>query len=750
MAQPAGPTTKRATRATLAARVALLISTHALPPFSYRIPEHLSQRVRVGSAVVATLSGHPRLGIVVGFEPEGERDLEVVRDVREDLSLSRDMVGVCQWVCEVSAVPLAIALRAALPPGLNIGSYRVRAPAPGWRWKSGTVVARTTLRRVLGRDGLRAAEADGRIEFAPELPQPRDVEFALVRSAADPDLSRAPRQRELFEYLKAHPGGLPVAQLLRETGANRPTLKELARRGAVTLQRRAEPTPIFETTGTDLAESRNEAQFGDRCATEGGSWLWRVPMAEHATTVAGVIHDVLTQGRRALVLAPEIEAVDRLVRSLRASLPPGYRVAAYHSGLEKQRSILYAAVREGDVDLLVGTRTAAMLPVPDLGIICVVDEPNEAHRAEPGYEGLPIHARDLALCRGRIEDCAVLCLSPTPSLRLYASPDNVQELPEVTDEHRPAVRIVDMRGAGVDLSATLVSACRRAVEDGERVGLIANRLGYATVVTCNRCGSVKNCPRCDRPLTLMEGSGSLVCGRCGYRGPMPESCEVCGSERLSATGLGVKKVREEVCTAVQVPVGIFTASERNDLDASLVVGTPQCILGEEWDTIMVVDADAVLLGSGMGTVERAFRLLYRATEAALQRVFVQTRVPEHYALQTALRRDYPAFAAAELPRLRALRYPPYAHLASVTFEGRESVIRHAVESRLRPTLDSGVEMSELVVAPGVAGAPVWRVLIRGAERASVARAATRAARVAGGPGGARNLRVRVDVDPEEV
>ncbi|HEX2728982.1 MAG TPA: hypothetical protein VHM16_04455, partial [Rubrobacteraceae bacterium] len=499
--------------------------------------------VRVGAAVIAALSGYPRLGIVVGFEPEGERDLEDVRDVREDLSLTEDAVGLCRWVCEVSAVPLATALRAALPPGLNIASYRVRKPASGWQWKPGSVVARTTLRRVLGRDGLRAAEAEGRVEFAPELPQPRDVEFAVVRSAAAPDLARAPRQRDLFEYLKPYPDGLPTSYLLRETGANRPTLKDLARRGAVTLERRAEMAPLFETTGTNLAETHDGTQGGECLAAEGGTWLWRVPTRKHPIVVARVIRGALARGRRVLVLVPEIEAADSLVHSLCDSLPPGYRVAAYHSGLGRQRGLLYGAAREGAVDVLVGTRTAAMLPLPNLGIICVVDEPNEAHRAESGYEGLPIHARDVAVCRGRIEKSAVLCLSPTPSLRLYASPDNVRELPEVTAEYRPAVKIVDMRGSGANLSATLISSCRRAIEDGERVGLIANRLGYAMVVTCNRCGSVKNCPRCDLPVALLEGSGSLVCSRCGYREQMPERCEVCGSERLSTTGLGVKRLR---------------------------------------------------------------------------------------------------------------------------------------------------------------------------------------------------------------
>jgi primosomal protein N' (replication factor Y) len=390
--------------------------------------------------------------------------------------------------------------------------------------------------------------------------------------------------------------------------------------------------------------------------------------------------------------------------------------------------------------VLVGTRTAALLPLARLGAICVVDEPNEAHRAGPGYEGLPVHARDVALERGRIEGAGILWLSPFPSLGFYA---RQRELPARQAQRWPAVRIVDVRGSGVILDSTLLDACRLSLERGERVGVVANRLGYATAVICNRCGTVRSCPTCDLPLTLHEGARLLVCGRCGSS--EPATCRRCGSDRASPTGLAAERVREEISDSLGEPVGLITAAARALEDAPVVVGTARCILEREWDAVILPDIDAVLLGSSIGAAERAFRLVYGAAEVARRLLVVQTRLPEHYALQTAVRADYPAFAEAELPRLRALGYPPFAHLASLTLEGPEDTVRRAIESRLRPALEPGVEISAPVFLAGAG--PAWRVLLRGGDRPAVARVATFAARLAAQTHG---LKARVDVDPEEV
>ncbi len=707
-------------------------------------------KVRVGSAVVAPLSGRLRLGIVVATEEAGDHAREDLRSVAEELSLTPNLVESCTRVSESAAVPLPVVLRAALPPALDTSRYRVLAPAPGWPWKTGDLVGRTTLKRALGREGLRTAEADGRILLVPTPPQRTMVEWAVAEDGAAPDLSRAPRQRELFELLRGHEGGCRTSTLLSETGANRSALRELVRRGAARLVRRREPAPIFATGGDGTVGNLGPFLRGaEPVVGRGGAWLWRMPTREQSDTVVAVARVAVEGGERALVLAPEIEVVEGLVRHLRRTLPTGRTVAPYHSGLGRDRAAVYEAARAGRVDVLVGTRTAALLPLARPGAICVVDEPNEAHRAAPGYEGLPVHVRDVALERGRIEGAGVVCLSPFPSLRLYAQETRarIRELPARKARRWPSVRIVDVRGSGAILSSTLLDACRRGVEDGGRVGVVANRLGYATAVTCNRCGAVRSCPNCDLPLTLHERAGLLVCGRCGLREKAADGCPECGSDRVSPTGLAVERVRREISGSLGEPVGLITAGERELEDAAVVVGTARCILDAEWDVMILPDADTLLLGSGIGAVERAFRLVYGAAEAARKLLLVQTRRPEHYALRAAVRGDYPAFAAAELPRLRSLGYPPFAHLASLTLEGPEDAVRRAVESRLRPALEPGIEMSAPALLAGAGGSPTWRVLLRSGERPAVARAGTLAARLAAETHG---LKARVDVDPEEV
>lgn len=712
----------------------------------------MRRKVRVGTPVVAPLSGHPRLGIVIATEAEDDNAREDLREVVEGLSLLPDLVELCEWASEAAAVPLPVVLRGALPPGLNTSRYRILEPAPDWPWKKDDHVARTALKRVLEPGQLRAAEMEGRILLAPAPPERATVEWAVAEGRSSPDLSRAPRQRRLFELLKEHRDGYPTSVLLTEAGAARSSLRELVRKGAVRLVRHPQPVPVLAAHGDGaLGELEPFLQVAKPAVRRGGAFVWRIPGREQRDAVAAVARATVEGGERTLVLAPEIEVVERLVRRLRRALPAGRTVAPYHSGLGGDRAAVYEAARAGRVDVLVGTRAAALLPLARLGTICIVDEPNEAHRAEPGYEGLPIHIRDVALERGRIEGAAVVCLSPFPSLRIYAPQTQrrarIRELPPRQAERWPHVRIVDVRGSGAFFSSTLLRACRRVVGEGGRVGIVANRLGYATAVRCNRCGAVRSCPECDLPLVLHKKAGLLLCSRCGFRETMTERCAKCGSDRVSPTGLAVERVREEISASLGEPVGLITAAERELESAPVVVGTSRSILDEEWDAVILPDADSFLLGSGIGAVERAFRLIYGAAEAARGLLLIQTRLPEHYALRAAVRGDYPAFAATELPRLRALGYPPFAHLASLTLEGPEDTVRHTVESRLRPALAPEVKISAPVLLAGAGEGSAWRVLLRSEKRSVVARAGTLVARLSAEAGG---LRARVEVDPEEV
>ncbi len=731
-------------------RVSLLVPTHALPPLSYRVPERLRKEVRVGATVVAPLSGRHRPGIVVGVEKEEDNAREEVLSVVPSLSLQPELVDICQRISDNAAVPLPAALRAALPPGIETGRYRVLEPLDDWPGEVGARATRAALKRALGPDEFCSAEAEGRIVLDLSDPQPATVEWAVVRAAANPDLSRAPRQRELYAALKESGGSFMTSALLSETNASRSVLRELVRRGAVRLVRASEPAPLLATGGDDSAQGLPFLRTARRAVESGGAFLWRTAGSEEPDAVAAIADATLREGNQTLVLAPEVRLVERLTDLLRRSLPTGHTVAAYHGGLGRDRAAVHAAARSGDVDVVVGTRTAALLGLARLGSICVVDEPNEAHRADSGHEGLPVHSRDVALERAHVEQTAVFFLSPYPSLRLYADEvrrrERIRELPVSRPVGWPAVRIVDMRGSGASLSSTLIEACRRNIEGGGKTGIILKRLGYASAVSCNHCGEIKRCPNCAAPLTLQGRSGPLLCTRCGHRekrGP----CEGCGSDRVQPTGLGVERVRDELSDILGVTVGLVTADEQDRVDAPVVVGTAPRLLDREWDVLALPDADAFLAAGGVGTVEKSFRLFYGAAEAARGLLVVQTRLPGHYALRAGVRGDYEAFAAAELPRLRAHAYPPFGHMASLTFRGAKAAVVGAVESRLRPALEPGVEMSPPVPMRSAGEGPAWRVLLRARGRSAVARTAAGAARAVARTHG---LSVRVEVDPEEV
>ncbi len=243
--------------------------------------------------------------------------------------------------------------------------------------------------------------------------------------------------------------------------------------------------------------------------------------------------------------------------------------------------------------------------------------------------------------------------------------------------------------------------------------------------------------------------GFLFCGHCGRRESAAKECLVCGSERLRETGVTVDRVRAALVDALSdTGVGLLTASVREREEAPVVVGTARCVLEREWDLVAIPDADSLLFSGGASCVEKGFRLLYGAAEACKERLLVQTCSPEHPALRAALRGDYEAFAAAELPKRRALRYPPYAYLAEITFEGSEEAVRRAVESRLRPAMGHGVELLDPVPLTGDGERPTWRALLRSRKRGLLAEVATLVTQLAAET--RSGLKARIDMDPEEV
>lgn len=757
------------------AEVCLLIKTHALPALSYRIPDTLRGGVSVGSVVVAPLSGATRPGVVIGL---GEKDAngratQYLSSVSEELSLPEALVGVCERVSEASSVALASVLRAALPPGVTTTRYRIVSARDGWKWPDGSLVGKRALKDHLGEDDFREAESEGWISPAVLAPPVPSEEWAVARDPS-PDLTRAPRQRAVFERLSSLGGEARTFDLapkdLPRNGL-RTAIRALVSRGAVSLEYREEIRAIRVSSPSERSARSDEVRSGVRETLESRSSLWRTPTERMPEVLAELARAVNGSGGSLLVLAPETAVVDEVVRGLVSDLPAGRRVATYHSRTGGDRGGVWRAARSGELDVLVGTRSASLIPLENLGAVCVVDEPNTSHRASPGHEGLQIHARDIALIRGEIETLPTLLLSPRPSLKTYASvnadvSDNarrIEEIPSLRDAGWPAIRMIDMRGTGAALSSTLLDACDDFLGSGKRVAVVGNRLGHAAVV-CGGCGGVRSCPDCDVPFILRESAardatGTLECGRCGYEEDFFPACPECGSVRHSKLRPSVERVREDLSRALDLrfPVGLVTAKKKIREDSPLVVGTAGPLLGggrERYDLVVLPDADSFLLSSWMGSTERAFAGIFSAAESAREMLLVQTRNPENHTLRSAVRGDYRAFAASEIPRLRDLGYPPYAHLVSLVFRGRRGAVLRAVESSLFPVLEPGVFASGLVPCAdsNLNSGKGFRMILRSVDRDSITRAANRAAKElsrlpAKGPG---RVRVSIEIDPEEV
>ena len=232
---------------------------------------------------------------------------EYIRDKSDGLSIPSEIAEVCSRLSASCAIPLPAVLRSAMPPGLVTDRYRVVEPEPHWPWQPGSAVGRTALKRLLGGKGLQYAETSGRIEFLAEPPAGKFVGWATLRPGASPDLSRAPRQRQIFEFLSICEGGCTVARLLKETGASRETLRSLVRRGAVNVEKRPEPPPVFTTRGGD-ARPDDFGEYGrdaGRVVDRGGAWLWRLPLEKQMVAVSAVSGAALEGGEQALVLVPK-------------------------------------------------------------------------------------------------------------------------------------------------------------------------------------------------------------------------------------------------------------------------------------------------------------------------------------------------------------------------------------------------------------------------------------------------------------
>ncbi len=411
---------------------------------------------------------------------------------------------------------------------------------------------------------------------------------------------------------------------------------------------------------------------------------------------------VLARGGRAIVLVPEIALTPQTAARFEAAF--GDRVAVLHSALsERERFDAWQAAARGEIDVVVGARSAVFAPLEDVRLI-VVDEAHETSYKQdsvPRYDAVAV-ARE----RMRRANGVVVLGSATPSLEDYARAKAgrfplVRLRRRATAQPMPAVRIVDMgaefaSGNRRVFSTALTEALTDRLARGEKTVLFINRRGSARFVLCRVCGHVPECPRCSTSLTVHRSEALLRCHWCDFQTPAIETCTACGAGPVREFGAGTQAVAAEVQKLFPDTVVVRMDSdtttrvgdharllERFGDEGDVLVGTQMVAKGLDFPTVTLVGAVAADLDLHVAdyrAAERTFALLTqvcgRSGRARAGEAIVQTYSPDHFAIGFAAQHDYDGFAAEELRERRALRWPPYTRLVLIGAIGRS---RRAVE-----------------------------------------------------------------------
>ena len=416
----------------------------------------------------------------------------------------------------------------------------------------------------------------------------------------------------------------------------------------------------------------------------------------------------LKQNRGVLLLIPEISLTPQVVQYFQSRF--GNRVALIHSGLSlAQRLDTDKLIRRGEVQIVIGTRSAVFAPLPDIGLIILDEEGEHSYKSEqsPRY-----HAAEVAKARAKYHNAVLMLASATPSLESrYLAERGVYRLLKMTKRYNqaplPAVSIVDMNeeranGNGSPFSAALSEALYENLQRGEQSILLLNRRGYHTLLQCTKCYEPVYCPNCAVPMTYHKTNGSLLCHYCGHVQPPVTVCPKCGNDRLRQMGFGTQKLEEELqailpdakilrmdadttMTRTAYETG-FRAFANHEYD--ILCGTQMIGKGLDFPNVTlvgVVSVDKALFAGDYRSYERTFSLVTQVVGRGGRgkrrgRAILQTYMPDHYVLNLAAEQDYDRFYTEELSLRRALTFPPVCDLCVFGFSGIwEEQVRIAAE-----------------------------------------------------------------------
>ncbi|MBU8848826.1 MAG: primosomal protein N' [Desulfobacterales bacterium] len=411
-----------------------------------------------------------------------------------------------------------------------------------------------------------------------------------------------------------------------------------------------------------------------------------------------LVQDVVEKGKNAIILVPEISLISQTERRFRARF--GEKIAVIHSSLTKGELLdQWRKIALKKVRIVIGARSAVFAPFENIGIIVVDEEHDTSYKQETG---LRYNARDLAVVRGKMNDCPVILGSATPSVQSYQNVvmKRFEELKLKTRINRhplPEITLVDLkkykdvRGYDRIITPDLSKEIRSCLDKGNQALIFLNRRGFATSPVCMDCGKSLSCKYCDITMTLHKGHNEYRCHLCGYGRPVNVKCPECNSSKIKPMGFGTEKVEsmlkamfpdarlvrmdQDSTSRKGATIKILKSIRNRNVD--IIVGTQMLAKGHDFPSITLVGvicADLSLSLPDFRAGERTFQLLAQVAGRAGRgdtkgKVIMQTYNPDHFIIEAAEKQDFFEFFHNEAPFRKALLYPPFSRMIQLKISG---------------------------------------------------------------------------------
>jgi len=727
---------------------------------------HATQAIQPGMRVRVPFGRQRLVGMVVSWRESSDVPADRLKPVLEVLDsrpvLDQSALALLTWAADYYHHPIGEVLAGALPKALRIG-----APAVG--------------RQELW--SLTTAGSEAHSQGEPRrAPLQRALLGLLARGNGVPtdELAGVPAD-ELAAQL---PNWRSAARQLLERGWVQSEERELATTGVssvAAVSGEASEPELTRASGPELGEEQRAAVESVAAALGRFS-----AFVLHGVTGSGktevylrLTERVLAQGRRCLVLVPEIGLTPQLIQRFRQRFD--VPLAVLHSALtDHERLLAWRDAFSGRARIILGTRSAVFAPASDLGLIVVDEEHDASFKQHEG--GFRYSARDLAVMRAQQADVPILLGSATPALETLQNVATGRyarlSLPRRPEQAPPPrIALIDLRAHAVHsgISTPAVQAMEKHLQEDGQVLVFLNRRGYAPTLLCTACGWTAPCSDCDARLTVHLAAGRLKCHHCGADGPLPTRCPQCGFLTKSV-GQGTERIEEALAAqfpdVARVRLDRDVVRKRGDLEeavrrmasgeARILIGTQMVTKGHDFPNVTLV----VVLNADQGLFSTDFRAPERLAQTIVQvagragrgarrgEVLIQTEFPDHPMLRSLLSEGYDGFARTALAERAQASWPPFSRLAAVRDSAPNATAALTFLDEARQLAEPTRSVKVLGPVPAAmarrAGRHHAQLLVESADRTALHRFLDRWLPQVEELPSARRVRWALDVDPIEL